>query len=139
MGLLKSAGCGGCEEGQGNSQRELSEDVSLPQGRPEAPRQLLGSRCAKMLELAFHKSGKPWEGLEWSCTKVMRWPCPHLFCSCGEPSKGEQLVVYYLRRKKANRVRPEISALVTKQALTTADDVGLISMHSYCQVWLGRG
>ena len=136
---MKSAGCGGCEEGQGNSQRELSEDVSLPQGRPEAPRQLSGSRCAKMLELAFHKSGKPWEGLEWSCTKVMRWPCPHLFCSCGEPSKGKQLVVYCLRREKANRVRPEISALVMKQALTTADDVGLISMHRCCQVWLGRG
>ncbi|XDC71672.1 hypothetical protein R6Z07F_002845 [Ovis aries] len=40
--------------------------------------------------------------------------------SCGEPYKGEQLVVYYLRREKANRVRPEISTLVMEQALTTA-------------------
>lgn len=118
----------GVRRGRGNSQRELSEDVSPPQGRPEAPRQLLGSWYAKMLELAFHKSGKPWEGLERSCTKVMRWPCPHLFCSCGEPSKGKQLMVYCLRREKANRVRPEISGLEMERVLTTADDVGLLCM-----------
>lgn len=64
-----------------------------PQGRPRAPRQLLGSLWAEMLELAFHKSVKPLEGLEWSCTQVTRWPCPCLFCSYGEPSKGGQAVV----------------------------------------------
>lgn len=63
--------------------------------------------------------GKAWNGV---APGGMRWPCPHLFCSCGEPYKGEQLVVYYLRREKANRVRPEISTLVME--LTTAGDAG---------------
>eukprot|EP00069_Balaena_mysticetus_P012544 bmy_07639T0 len=41
-----------------------------PQGRPGAPRQLLESLWAEMLELAFHKSVRPLEGLEWSCTQT---------------------------------------------------------------------
>lgn len=36
-------------------------------------------------------------------------------------------------------MRPKISALEMEQALTTADDVGLLSMRSCGQVWLGRG